>query len=256
MEYTVQRLASLARVSSRTLRYYDEIGLLKPARINSSGYRIYGAAEVNRLQQIMFYRESGVGLDEIRQIIDDPGFDALLALREHQQQLLAKRGQLDQLLANVEKTIAQAEGGVTMGDKEKFAGFKQKMIADNEERYGVETRSRYGEATVNRANAVVANLTEEQYVAWQELSERVMQALKAAFTTGDAKGELAQEAASLHRQWLSFTWPSYSKEAHAGLARMYVQDDRFTAFYDQEQPGLAQFLCDAILEYTGIQGQE
>lgn len=253
MEYTVQRLANLAGVSSRALRYYDEIGLLKPARVNSSGYRIYGAAEIDRLQQIMFYRELGVSLDEIRQIIDNPSFDALVALREHQLQLMAKRKQLDQLLANVEKTIAQVEGGVRMSDKEKFAGFKQKLIAENEEKYGSEVRSKYGDATVDRANAAVANLTEEQYAAWQKLSERVMQTLKAAFVTGDHKGELAQEAAALHRDWLSFTWPSYSREAHAGLAQMYVQDERFTAFYDQEQPGLAQFLCDAILEYTRMQ---
>lgn len=256
MEYTVQRLANLAGVSARTLRYYDEIGLLKPARINSSGYRIYGSTEVDKLQQIMFYRELGLALDEIRRILESTQFDALLALREHQQQLLAKRAQIDQLLANVEKSITQAEGGVKMSDKEKFAGFKQKMIADNEERYGVEVKARYGEAAVSRANAVVANLTEEQYTAWQDLSEQVMQTLKQAFATGDPKGELAQEAAELHRQWLSFTWPSYCKEAHACLAQMYVQDERFTAFYDKEQPGLAQFLCDAILEYTGMQQQE
>lgn len=78
-----------------------------------------------------------------------------------------------------------------------------------------------------------------------------MQTLRQAFATGDPKGVLAHEAAALHRQWLSFTCPSYSREARASLERMYVQDERFNVFYDQEQPGLAQFLCDAVLEYTG-----
>ncbi|HHW98678.1 MAG TPA: MerR family transcriptional regulator [Firmicutes bacterium] len=256
MEYTVQRLASLAGVSTRTLRYYDEIGLLKPARINSSGYRIYGTAEVDRLQQIMFYRELVVGLSEIQQILEQPEFNALVALREHRLQLLAKRAQLDQLIANVEKTIAQTGGGRKMSDKEKFAGFKQKMIAENEAKYGAEVRAKYGSEAVERSNKLLANMTQEQFAALQDLSQQVMETLKAAFATGDPKGELAQKAADLHRQWLCFTWPSYSKEAHAGLARMYVEDERFKAHYDQDQPGLAQFLCDAILAYTGMEQPE
>lgn len=251
MEYTVQMLASLAGVSARTLRYYDEIGLLKPARVSSAGYRIYGTAEVDRLQQIMFYRELGVGLGEIKQILESPGFDALQALREHRRQLLAKREQLDQLIANLEKTIAQAEGGRTMSDREKFEGFKQKMIAENEARYGEEVRAKFGREALERSNKMLANMTEEQAKALQELSREVIETLKAAYATGDPKGELAQKAADLHRQWLCFFWPQYDKEAHAGLARMYVQDERFTAYYDQDQPGLAQFLCDAILAYTG-----
>ncbi|MDP4158116.1 MAG: MerR family transcriptional regulator, partial [Bacillota bacterium] len=72
MEFTVQSLGKLAGVSTRTLRYYDEIGILKPARINSSGYRIYGQREVDRLQQILFYRELGVSLEDIKKIITDP----------------------------------------------------------------------------------------------------------------------------------------------------------------------------------------
>src|SRR3954468_8838564 len=99
MEYTVQKLASLAGVSTRTLRYYDEIGILKPARINSSGYRIYGQNEVNRLQQILFYKELGVRLDVIKDIVTSPTYDGLKALRDHREQLLSKRKRLDVLIA-------------------------------------------------------------------------------------------------------------------------------------------------------------
>ncbi|GAE88277.1 transcriptional activator tipA [Acetivibrio straminisolvens JCM 21531] len=91
MEYTVQKLASLAGVSARTLRYYDELGILKPARINSSGYRIYGQKEVDTLQQILFYRELGVSLDCIKDIITSPSFDPLTALKEHRERLLQKK---------------------------------------------------------------------------------------------------------------------------------------------------------------------
>lgn len=110
MEYTVQKLGRLAGVSTRTLRYYDEIGILKPARMSSSGYRIYGQEEVDRLQQILFYRELGVSLERIKQIMTSPSFDAAQALREHREQLLDKRKQLDTLISNVEKTIASHEG--------------------------------------------------------------------------------------------------------------------------------------------------
>ena len=90
MEYTVQKLANLAGISTRTLRYYDEIGILKPARINSSGYRIYGQAEVDRLQLILFYRELDLNLETIKQIITSEAFDKTAALKEHRKQLMAK----------------------------------------------------------------------------------------------------------------------------------------------------------------------
>jgi len=110
MEYTIQKLGQLAGVSTRTLRYYDEIGILKPARINSSGYRIYGGREVDLLQQILFYRALEVDLDTIKGIVGSPDFDGVRALAEHRDKLLEKRKQLEQLIANVEKTIASAEG--------------------------------------------------------------------------------------------------------------------------------------------------
>lgn len=152
MEYTVQKLAKIAGISSRTLRYYDEIGILKPARINSSGYRVYREAEVNRLQQILFYRELGVGLSAIKEIVTSSSFDGLKALREHREKLLEKRRQIELLIANVDKSIALTEGRMEMSDKEKFEGFKEKLIEDNEKKYGEEIRSKYGDDTVNASN--------------------------------------------------------------------------------------------------------
>lgn len=252
MEYTIQKLASLAGVSTRTLRYYDEIGILKPARINSSGYRIYGQEEVNTLQQILFYRELGVGLDSIKEIVSAPSFDGAKALREHREKLLEKREQLDLLITNVDKTIALTEGRITMSNKEKFEGFKKKMVEDNEKKYGKEIREKYGEESVEASNAKVMNMTEEEYQEVTALAEQLQTTLAEAVKTGDPAGELAQKAAYLHKQWLTHYWKEYSKEAHAGLAQMYVDDERFTAYYDKEQPGTAKFLRDAIHIYTGM----
>ncbi len=251
MEYTVKELAELAGVTSRTVRYYDEIDLLKPARINSSGYRIYGQKEVDRLQQILFYRELEVGLENIRKIINSTSFDELEALKEHHENLLEKKEQLELLIANVNKTIAVKERGINMSDKEKFEGFKKKLIKDNEKKYGEEIRAKYGEDIVDKSNKKLKNMTREEYNQVTELEDEFLETLAETFKTGDAAGELAQEAADLHRKWLSFYWDSYSKEAHAGLAAMYVADERFKSYYDKKQPGTAEFLKDDILIYTG-----
>lgn len=250
MEYTVQKLGRMAGVSTRTLRYYDEIDILKPARINSSGYRIYGQAEVDRLQQILFYRELGVSLETIKDLVTAPSFDGKKALKEHREKLLEKREQLDLLISNVDKTIALSEGRITMSNQEKFNGFKQKLVDDNEKKYGKEVREKYGEEAVNKSNAKVKGMSQEQYEEVTKLATEVMETLQAAFVTGDPAGELAQKAADLHRQWLSFYWDSYTKEAHAGVAQMYVDDERFTAYYDEKHPGTAAFLRDAVFIYT------
>lgn len=252
MEYTIQKLGQLAGISTRTLRYYDEIDLLKPARINSSGYRIYGAKEVDQLQQILFYRELNMKLEDIKEILTSTDFDIDKSLQNHYENLVQKRIQLDKLIENVEKTILYSKGVVTMADKEKFEGFKEKMVEDNEKKYGKEIRNKYGDSAINKSNQKLKGMTEEEHKQITDLTEAVMETLKKAFQTGDPASELAQEAADLHRQYLSFYWDSYSKEAHANIAQMYVDDERFKAYYDKEQPGLAQFLRDAVKIYTNI----
>lgn len=199
-----------------------------------------------------FFRELDVSLDKIKEIITDPSFDGAAALKEHREKLLEKKKQLELLIANVDKTIALTEGRMEMSNKEKFEGFKKKMVEDNEKQYGQEIRQKYGNDKVDQSNAKVTNMTEEQYNEVTALAEKIKLTLAEAFKTGDPKGELAQKAAEMHKQWLLFYWNEYSKEAHAGLAQMYVDDERFTAYYDKEQPGTAEFLRDAINIYTGM----
>lgn len=250
MEYTVQKLGRLAGISARTIRYYDEIGILKPARISSSGYRIYGQKEVDLLQQILFYRELGVDLDSIKKIVTAPSFDGAKALREHHIKLLAKREQLDILIKNVEKTIALTEGRIEMTDSEKFEGFKQKLIEENEAKYGKEIKEKYGDDVIDKSNAYLNNMSKEDFDRMNSLSEQVLEMLAEAVKTGDPSGPLGQKAADLHKQWISLCWGHYNKEAHANLAQMYVDDERFTAYYDKVQPGAAVFLRDAVKIYT------
>jgi len=252
MEYTVQKLAKLAGISTRAIRYYDEIGLLKPARINSSGYRIYGSKEVDRLQQILFFRELEFPIEKIKEIIDSPDYDEIKALLQHREQLLIKRNQLDMLIQNVEKTIKHKERGVYMTDKEKFEGFKEDLIIENEKKYGKEIREKYGDDAVDASNEKMMNMTKEQYQEFEKLNQMILDTLEEAMETGDPAGELAQKACEMHKKWLSFTWDKYSPEAHAGLAQMYVDDERFSEYYDKRKPGMAKFLRDAIFIYTGM----
>ncbi len=249
MEYTINKLAKLAGISTRALRYYDELGLLSPARVSSNGYRIYGQKEIDRLQQILFYRELGVSLEEIRNILASKDFDGLSALESHLTALLARREQLNLLVANVEKTIKTMKGEMIMSDQEKFEGFLQKLVDHNEHQYGEEARAKYGDERVNRSNAKVLNMSKEQFTELERLTEDLNETLKAALEQGDPASELAQKACELHKKWLCFYWDDYNKEAHKGVTQMYVDDPRFTAYYDKIAPGCAAFLRDAVAIY-------
>lgn len=247
MEYTVKALADLAGITPRTLRWYDREGLLKPLRTTEAGYRIYGPAQVARLQDILFYRELGLGLTAIRELLDDPGFHRLAALQSHMAELQRRRDRLDGLILTLQKTIDEEQGGTPMNDKERFEAFKRQAVEKNEARYGKEIREKYGDAAIDQASARVLSLTEEEYGRWKDLGEEILSALAAAVRAGeDPAGAEGQRIAGLHRQWLSYSWETYTPQAHLGLGQMYAADPRFTAYYDREVLGCAVFLRDAI----------
>lgn len=189
MEYTVQKLAELAGVSKRTLRYYDQIGLLQPAEINKSGYRIYTEKEVDLLQQILFYRELEVDLETIKSIIHSPGFNRKKALKEHRESLRDKQERITILLENVEKSIQAMERELQMSDKEKFEGFKEEKISENEAKYGGEIREAYGEEAVDAANRKFKGLSEEQYKKMQGTEKQLFQHLNLAMQAGNPAGK-------------------------------------------------------------------
>jgi len=249
MEYSIDKLAKLSGVTTRTLRYYDEIGLLSPKRISSNGYRIYGQYEVDLLQQILFYRELDVPLDEIKRIILAKDFDGKATLESHLSALLNKREQLNLLITNVEKTISSLKGEINMNDKEKFEGFKQRKLAENEQKYGQEIRNLYGSDVVDKSNNKFKRMTQEQYADVERISLEINELLKVAFEQGDPSGKTARQVCDLHKKWLCCFWDNYSKEAHIGLAQMYVDNPRFTEYYDKIAEGCTVFLRDAIRIY-------
>ncbi|SCH13758.1 Multidrug transporter activation protein [uncultured Clostridium sp.] len=246
MEYTINNLSKLAGVSTRTLRYYDEIGLLKPKRISSSGYRIYGEEEVNLLQQILFYKELDLPLEKIKSVIHSEEFDCVEALHEHKKNLLERQKQIEKLLNNIDRTLLSLKGEEEMSNKEKFEGFKKDIIKKNEEKYGKEIREKYGDKRVNKSNKKFAGLSEEEYNESERIRIEINEKLLEAMKINDPSNELAMEVVRLHKKWLEY-FGTYPPQAHLNLGQIYVDDPRFTKYYDENvKQGAAKFLSMSI----------
>jgi DNA-binding transcriptional MerR regulator len=257
--YGIGQLAELAGVTTRTLRFYDSVGLLCPMRLEN-GYRSYGPEDVDRLQLILFYREMDMPLDEIGRLLDgnraggsgrggsgSPNVpDADRALSSHLATLMSRRKRLDLLIETMERTIAARQGGTPMSDKEKFEAFKKEALRENEECYGMEIRECYGDAEVEKSNRRFASMTQKQFVASEDARERLEATLKQALDQGDPTSEFARKTAELHKEWLCFFWPDYSPEKHKSVTQMYVCDLRFKEYYDKMASGAAEFLRDAV----------
>lgn len=247
----INELAKISGVSTRTLRYYDEIGLLRPAQKSDGGYRLYSQHEIDLLQQILFYRALGMKLAQIKKMIYREDFHVMSALQSHRQKLHDKRAELDTLINTVEQTIQSIEEGITMSNEEKFQGFKKEQLRQNEEKYGEEIRRKYGNEAVETSNKQWMDMSEEQYENMQALEHALFERLQEAMEENDATSPLAQEVAELHKRWLLFSWKEYTPNMHAGLAEMYTADERFTAYYDERvKTGATQFLADCIIAYT------
>ncbi|WP_430601938.1 hypothetical protein IGJ02_002100 [Enterococcus sp. DIV0724b] len=248
MEYTIKKIAELSGISTRTLRYYDEIHLLKPARINSSGYRIYGTKEIDKLQQILFYRSLDMKLEDIQKVLETPNYDPKHALQDHYQQLLEKRQQIDHLILTVEKTLRYQKGEITMTDKEKFVGFKQAKLQENEQTYGKEIREKYGEETIKASNQKWLNLSEEDFKGMELTEKEMFEALKIVMKNNDYHSQEAETVFLKHKEWLSYTSPVYSAELHKSLGQMYVGDERFASYYNERAGESAAQTLNKIIQ--------
>jgi DNA-binding transcriptional MerR regulator len=234
-------------VTTRTLRWYDEIGLLKPSRVAESGYRYYGPQEVDRLQHILFFRELGVELSQVKRYLDDPSLDRLALLRTHLVDLEGEREKLDHLIQSVRTNIRAEERKETMTDEKKFEAFKAQMTEETEKKYGKESREKYGDQAVDRSQKAFREMSPEEYQRWTDLDRAILEGLEQAVRKGfSPEGPEGETIVSNHKEWLMLSGLKYQPNIHKGLGQMYVMDERFTAYYDKNVPGCAQFLRDAI----------
>lgn len=253
MAYTVNELAELSGQTVRTLHYYDQIGLLCPARNQENGYRLYATEEVDKLQQILLYRELGFPLNQIKRMLNASDFEREKALTGQLEALIQKKCLMEQMIMNVKKTISAMKGEQVMNDRDKFEGLKQSLIEENEKTYGKELRKRFGDEQIDSANEKIMQMSQEEWNALSDLEQRILTLLSRAFSEGNPAGKTAQEACALHKEWLCSQWKpgTYSKEVHFSLAEGYVADSRFTAYYDKVGEGCTAFFRDAIAVYTG-----
>ncbi|MDN5859148.1 MAG: MerR family transcriptional regulator [Pseudonocardia sp.] len=235
--WTTQEVTRLAGVSSRTLRHYDHIGLLRPADIGPGGIRRYDRDRLLRLQHILVLRELGLGLPEIAEVIDG-GTDVVDMLRHHRNRLLAESARLEELAATVARTITEYEGGVPVGTTEMFDGF----AADP---YAEEARERWGD-TARTAQERAASWSPAQKQDFLDELQRVNDLFAGHLRAGARPDHPAVQAAvARHYAWTCRTWQP-DRAGYLGLGRMYVDDERFTRNIDRTEPGLAAFLRDAI----------
>ncbi len=231
MTYSISALAHLAGVSARTLRYYDQLGLLKPTTTSSAGYRYYDQVAVDRLQQICFFKQFGLSLKAIQTIMKEPPAKRKQRLHDQRQTLVAQRDQLTALIETLDVTLQTTAGGQFMTNEEKFAAFKQSQINQNNDQFGDEVQQRWGQAALETGNQAFNNLSQADYTAMQATETKLISALVEVIDNHEETDERAQMVVELHKQWLSYTWPTYSTEAHRGLGQLYVTDDRFAHYY-------------------------
>lgn len=237
MRLSVSEMAKLCGVSVRTLHHYDHIGLLCPETAVDSGYRWYGAADVEKMQQILFYRELDFSLKDIRDILADPRYDKQEALRRQRRMLLLKRQRLDGLL---ELLDANLKGERTM----EFKGFDAGELEAARRQYADEAKARWGHTDAWKESQAQADDWDAQAESMNDIFRRA-----AALRESDPAGT---EAQALVKDWQDFISTHYyacTKEILAGLGEMYTADERFQKNMDRFGEGTAAFLTKAIAAY-------
>lgn len=248
MEYTINKLAKLAGVTTRTLRYYDQIALLKPSHTTQAGYRIYGKKEIDKLQQILFFRELELSLEQISNILNQPEVDYLTLLEAHREALVLKNQRLTALINTIDTTIAAQKGEKMMTDKQKFDAFKHQLIEEHEAKYGQESRQKYGKERVNDSRAAMLNMSEAEYHQ-REANEQKLLTLLAKYPEMTVPSAEAFEIFTLHKDWLAQAWGQYKAEDHKGIGNMYVATPEFTAYYDSKAGTGATLILNKIIQH-------
>jgi DNA-binding transcriptional MerR regulator len=249
----VSEVAEWAHVTVRTLHHYDEIGLLAPSGRSGAGYRLYSDADLERLYQILLYRELGFPLEAIRRVMDDPATDRPLALRAQRELLVRKRRKTDAVIRAVDRLLETMERGTKMSSDEMMEGFDAFADAPDDvrahqARHGAEAHERWGDTDAYRESMRRAKSHGKadwtKIKAEADANEARMAELLAAGS--DPEGDEATAGAEAMRQHIGRWFYGCSHQVHAGLADMYEADPRFTAHYDDRAPGLARFVAAAI----------
>ncbi|PAZ14500.1 MerR family transcriptional regulator [Streptomyces sp. SA15] len=244
MSYSVGQVAGFAGVTVRTLHHYDDIGLLVPSERSHAGHRRYSDVDLDRLQQILFYRELGFPLDEVAALLDDPAVDPRAHLRRQHELLTARIEKLQKMAEAVEHAMEARKMGINLTPQERFEVFGDK----DPEQYAQEAEQRWGGTEAYaESQRRAAQYTKEDWKRLQAEADDWSERYKGLMAEDEpSTGERAMDMAEEHRQHIGTWYYECPYEMHQCLADMYVSDERFKAFYDSMRPGLAEHLRDAI----------
>jgi MerR family transcriptional regulator, thiopeptide resistance regulator len=241
--WSIQEIAKLAGITSRTLRHYDDTGLVPPTRTGENGYRYYDADALVRLQRVLLLRDLGLGIPAIRGVLAGER-DDVPALERHLTWLREEQRRLDRQIASVESTIETLRGGEHPMAENMFDGF-------DHTRYREEVEERWGEDAYAASDSWWRSLSADEKREFQAAAARLVADWIAAAERGlDPDGDEAQALAQRQFEWLGTTpgWPGSPKERFVGLADMYAADPRFTATYGG--PASVAFVRDAMRVYA------
>jgi DNA-binding transcriptional MerR regulator len=244
MAYTVTKLAKLSAVSVRTLHWYDEVGLLKPAYYGSNGYRYYEEEQLLTLQQILFFRELGFELKQIQQILRRSDFDKIVALRSHKQVMQKNLERTQKLIKTIDKTIQHLKGSRKMKEEEFYKGFDKAKQKEYEqqliERFGDKVKTTFAECERNVKDWTKADWDKSSKEC-EEICKKLAKLIEQHSST-DSKE--VQSVIRQHFEWLKKFWTP-TKESYPGHGQLIVETD-LRKWYETYHPQMPEFLAEAI----------
>lgn len=240
----VGEVAALAGVTVRTLHHYDRIGLLSPSGRTPAGYRQYAPADLDRLHQVLLYRELGFPLEEVATLLDDPSADPAEHLRRQHRLLRDRLERTTAMVAAVEKEMEARDMGIALTPEERFEVFGEHDPAQ----YDAEVEERWGDTDAYaQSKRRTAAYAKDDWLRIKAETDDVEARFAAALRAGVAPDSgQAMDLAEEHRQQITRNFYDCPPEMHAALGRMYVEDERFTAHYERRAPGLARFVSTAV----------
>jgi DNA-binding transcriptional MerR regulator len=241
---TVGAVAGLTGVSVRTLHHYDHIGLVVPSIRTAAGYRGYTDADIERLHLVLVYRSVGLRLEEIRTLLDDPDADVVAHLQRQLELLRSHADRLHHTITAVEELMNAHRRGVQLTAEEQIEIFG---TTAHSETYAAEAEQRWGTTEAWRqSQRRTAAMTKQDWIDLKAEGDALLADLAAAKRAGVAPGSPAADAlAARHRASIERFYDC-DAAMHRGLVEMYLADDRFTRYYDDAEPGLAQYLYDVV----------
>ncbi|MBB4932001.1 DNA-binding transcriptional MerR regulator [Lipingzhangella halophila] len=244
-EWSIQEVAHLAGTTSRTLRHYDHIGLLRPSRVGKDGHRFYDQHCLVRLQRVLLLRELGLGLAAITEVLAGEQ-DAAAALRTHLALLERERERIGRQIESVRTTLRKTEEEEQLMADEILDGF-------HHEQYKDEMIQQWGREAYESGAQWWRSLSKQEQDGFQRQQREIASDFGAALTAGRSPdSDEVQAIAQRQYEWVTLGWQGRNPTAEqfAGLGQMYVDDPRFTATYDRHGAGTAAFVRDTMRVYA------